>query len=228
MSAKCSVQLATRLVFGPLFSADYGPWARGARGICTSKKFFRKFRKEQIAWGKSNPWRCFLSRGMQNQQLINWSLGGASRLPSAGRHFAGEPSSPVIRPRHSPVRHFAPPRRGVGSLRAVPSSWTAISNLPSPSTPIPISRPMRRPGRRARCGDRSVSNPSRALLLRGHYLLLCRASSLLGEGEIAVAVAEGLGADVKWPGGCLGSLEAIKWCISPSRPAVHAEFWGKW
>jgi hypothetical protein len=95
-------------------------------------------------------------------------------------------------------------------LRAVPSSWTAISNLPSPSTPIPISRPMRRPGRRARCGDRSVSNPSRALLLRGHYLLLCRASSLLGEGEIAVAVAEGLGADVKWPGGCLGSLEAIK------------------
>jgi hypothetical protein len=147
MSAKCSVQLATRLVFGPLFSADYGPWARGARGICTSKKFFRKFRKEQIAWGKSNPWRCFLSRGMQNQQLINWSLGGASRLPSAGRHFAGEPSSPVIRPRHSPVRHFAPPRRGVGS--------SALSHLPGP--PFPIFR-RRRPRSQspARCDVRGV------------------------------------------------------------------------
>lgn len=89
------------------------------------------------------------------------SIGASSPLPSAGRHFAGGHRHRSFAPgrntslARSPLR-LSPSRRGVGSLRAVPSSWTAIFNLPSPSTPIPISRPMRHPGCRASAMRRSI------------------------------------------------------------------------
>lgn len=59
------------------------------------------------------------------------------------------PPSPAIFPREKRVTlwfaSLSPTPVGVASLRAVPSSWTAIFNLPSPSIPITkIFRRMRR------------------------------------------------------------------------------------
>jgi len=142
---------------------------------------------------KKNPWPCVLSQGMQNQHVeINWSV----VTTAGGRHLAGGPSSTrrtsraICHPGKNALvtRSFASrsssPRRSVSpaSLRAVPSifPWTTSFNPPSPSTPIPIFRRMRRPGRASsmRRSISPVSDPAPgALLLREHYLLLCGAIS---------------------------------------------------
>ena len=162
---------------------------------------------------------------MQNQHVETSSRPPAAVTSPPGGRRRTSPAicHPGVQTRHALVRISLvfPTPVGVASasLRAVPSfPLTASFHLPSPSTPIPIFRRMRRPeaARGTSAMRRSISPVSDpapgALLLREHYLLRRRASSSRarnhGPGRRR-GERRGVGADVKWPGGCLGSLEAI-------------------
>ena len=205
------------LTFGPPFYTGYGPWAQIPGRLLTLARLlissslivqvqvFHLYEEKSVAM-RSLPRHAESTR--RNQLERRHDCRRAS--PRRGAVVDSSCVTGHLPPGEKRVtRSFASrsssPRRSVSpaSLRAVPSifPWTTSFNPPSPSTPIPIFRRMRRPGR-ASAMRRSISPVSDhapgALLLREHYLL-CGASSWARNRGPGRSRGErlGAGADVK-------------------------------